>query len=411
VSAITIVRATENFNVSPWAQLWDPLSDNSAEFVLKQDIPKLKRLGWHQKPKANSPPLASEERHSVGPPGAIDSPRGHLLSEDSVTSLTSKENPAHKNHDSASVLSDWPNEGARNFLNEGDELSSNRNDPVTPQDLHSGIFNDEMKSIDPMSTESASSPGEDDFDIEQLDAYLEYKKESIPSSSESSGKLANQGNSSPGRLPSGFQIFLEEFPFLLSSEEMRPKAIEPIRNFLFDDHELNVDDHLSHQVDTSTSPPEMPQSASAVFKLGVNTDPQNHSSSPEEIAMESHSSGVHEVHPITQVCDSEGIKRTTGETLEKPSSTYPVQQTEDMPNTKTEEKLPHNSAPEEIAMESNRSGIQVNPVTKVGSSRGIKRKTCGTLENSSSAQPVHPIKDISDTKNEENLPSGHLSVD
>ncbi|PLW34374.1 hypothetical protein PCANC_21694 [Puccinia coronata f. sp. avenae] len=206
VSALIVVGATEYFNTSPLAPLsWDPWDENSAETLLKQDIPKLARLGWYQKPEANVPPLASEEKDSAEPPAAIDSPRDQFLSEGSVAPLKSTEDPAHAQNDTPLSLSDRSDQGKEDFLDEGNEIWSNKKNPVVTQSLKGGIFNDEMgqmhsnfygKSIDPTSTELTSSPGTDHFDIEQLDAYLEYKKECTRSPSESSGlKLAQQGRS------------------------------------------------------------------------------------------------------------------------------------------------------------------------------------------------------------------------
>jgi hypothetical protein len=273
VLAIIIVSETENLIVSPRAQLWEPLSKTSAESFLKQDIPIPTRFGWYQKPKANGQPLACEERDCAGPPAA--------LLEDSLAPVTSTENPANTNHDTLSLLLTWPSQGARDFLNRGNEFSANKNDPAVTQSSHCGIFIDEKGQMNsPFSTNSidpvaklASLLGKEEFDIEKLDAYLEYKEEVALSLSMSNQQLANQGPD-PGCLPPEFQTLLGELPVLLSCQEMFPKAIATIQMIFCDDHELNVDHHLGHQVDTLTSPPETLQSGSSIFKSGAITNPQ-----------------------------------------------------------------------------------------------------------------------------------------
>jgi hypothetical protein len=108
----------------------------------------------------------------------------------------------------------------------------------------------------------ASLSKEDEFNSEELDAVLEYKK-GISSSSESSTQVANQGSLCPLRwLPCGFQNSLAvEFPGLLRPQEIKHESITEIGNFLWNDHQLShsvfEDHHMNHghKVATLTSPP------------------------------------------------------------------------------------------------------------------------------------------------------------
>jgi hypothetical protein len=188
----------------------------------------------------------------------------------------------------------------------------------------------------------------------------------------------------------------------MNSEEMRPEAIATIQKFLCDDHELDVNDPLGPQVHTSTSPPEMLQSGKAVFELGVNADSQNNKSSPEEI-MESNRGGA-QFNSVEQVCSPKGIKRKTCETLENSfSSAHPVHSIKDISDIKTKEHLPHKSSPKEIAMKNYRHVVQVEPLMHINF-MGIKKDTCDTLENSLSEQPVHQMKSKSHSKTGESIP-------
>jgi hypothetical protein len=61
-----------------------------------------------------------------------------------VAALASTENSATKNHGIAPLLSHWPSQRERHILNQGNGLSSNKNNPLVTQSLHSGIFHNEI---------------------------------------------------------------------------------------------------------------------------------------------------------------------------------------------------------------------------------------------------------------------------
>ncbi|PLW32289.1 hypothetical protein PCASD_14191 [Puccinia coronata f. sp. avenae] len=350
LSAIIVVSATENFNVSPFAQVWDPWSKTSGEWFVSQDIRNIARFDWYLEPEANGQALASEERHFAGPLVDINIPKDHLPShQGSLASSALTQHTAHVHHEAALPLTDCPSPRSKDILNEGNDISSHKK--MFIQSLPSGITNKEIghmestlfeEFINPMTELASLSRNDDYFNIEELDAYLDYKRESAPSPAESSGELAaNEENShASGCLPSELQNSLAELAAnLLSSPETHREASLITQNSLSDDHLLDID-HLSshHWCDASTPPPEPLQSGGAAFNLEVNTDLQNHRFSPEEGAMESDRIGS-EVNPVTEVCNSKGTKRKILENLQNTSPTQPRHERKDRFDNQTDENL------------------------------------------------------------------------